>query len=92
VDADNLLTSPSNEFNTLHDEFRLGQQIGQQTLKAEVIVQAGADDVAVEARAGQVIGDGEGGHPYCGVRQRAQAKGHAAEVIIKIFDLEAPVG
>ena len=59
--------------------------------KGEAIVQAGADDVAVEARAGGGSADGDG-NATNGVHQRAHVKGHAAEVIIEIFDLEAPVG
>ena len=60
--------------------------------REEVIVHADADNIAIEAR----LGDGvdPGSERPCGVeiQQGAVAVSYAAEIVIEIFDLEAPIG
>lgn len=60
--------------------------------RVEVIVQAGADDVAPEACRSAGSDDGEGFAFEIEAPQRAETKGCAAEIVIEIFDLQAPIG
>src|ERR1700730_3222972 len=62
------------------------------TPQVKVIVEAGADDIAPEAcpRDGSAVGKENARDVE--ILQRAEAERHAAEIVVQIFGLDAPIG